>query len=163
MSAELQHGGTNYSGIVDRLRDLLHCDASYVIQQVEQLIRQRDEAADRFRASVVAAPQGDDPRGSYTDGFRDGWKAHFDTLSPALVQQLCRDLNEAHNEILRQQGMAESDFGKYDWPEWSPQANSIRWAERETKTRQAKTDQWTLYPKQEQAPAPAEGKTGRID
>ena len=78
-----------------------------------------------------------------------------------IIKQLCRDLNEAHNEILRQQGVAESDYGKYDWPEWTPQANSIRWAERETKERLAKTDSWTLYPA---APTPlsSEGKTGEV-
>lgn len=83
----------------------------------------------------------------------DRWlKGHLEGMSKTnqklipLIEQLCRDLNEAHNEILRQQGVPESDFNKYDWPEWSPQANSIRWAERETHVRLAKTDHWTLYP-----------------
>lgn len=79
-----------------------------------------------------------------------------------MIEQLCRDLNEAHNEILRQQGVLESDFNKFDWPEWSPQANSIRWAERETKTRLAKTDLWTLYPATSAPPAQSD-KTGRVD
>lgn len=94
-------------------------------------------------------------------GYLEGMSKTNQKLIP-LIGQLCRDLNEAHNEILRQQGVAESDFNKYDWPEWTPQANSIRWAERETKTRLAKTDNWTLYPSKEPAPV-TQGKTGRID
>lgn len=95
-------------------------------------------------------------------GYLEGMSQTNQKLIP-LIQQLCRDLNEAHNEILRQQGVAESDFGKYDWPEWTPQANSIRWAERETKTRLAKTDQWTLYPTVTEGSQPNPGKTGRIN
>ena len=98
----------------------------------------------------------------------DRWlKGHLEGMSKTnqklipLVEQLCRDLNEAHNEILRQQGIAESDFNKYDWPEWTPQANSIRWAERETHTRLAKTDQWTLYPSAA-LPQRETGKQGEI-
>lgn len=41
-----------------------------------------------------------------------------------------RDLNDAHNEILRLQGVKPEEYGKFDWPEWSGPANSIRWAER---------------------------------
>lgn len=63
-----------------------------------------------------------------------------------MIEQFCRDLNEAHNEILRQQGVPESDFNKFDWPEWTNQANSIRWAEGILKRKLAKTDNWTLYP-----------------
>lgn len=63
-----------------------------------------------------------------------------------MIEQFCRDLNEAHNEILRAQGVAEKDFNHYDWPEWSPQANSIRWAEGLLKKKLAKTDNWTRYP-----------------
>lgn len=63
-----------------------------------------------------------------------------------LIEQLCRDLNEAHNEILRQQGVVESDYSRFDWPEWSSQANSIRWAENVLKKRLAKTCNWTCYP-----------------
>jgi hypothetical protein len=63
-----------------------------------------------------------------------------------MIEQFCRDLNEAHNEILRAQGVAEKDFNHYDWPEWSPQANSIRWAEDLLKKRLAKSDNWTRYP-----------------
>lgn len=55
--------------------------------------------------------------------------ARITELERAL-EQACRDLNQAHDEVLRQQGCAETDFGKYDWPEWSPQANTIRWASR---------------------------------
>lgn len=89
-------------------------------------------------------------------GFIEGMTGTNHKWIP-IIEQLCRDLNEAHNEILRQQGVAEADFNKYDWPEWSPQANSIRWAERETKTRLAKTDHWTLYP----TPQPIKGEKGK--
>lgn len=46
------------------------------------------------------------------------------------LEQACHDLQQAHNEVLRAQGCDESDFGRYNWPSWSPQANTIRWAER---------------------------------
>ncbi len=68
----------------------------------------------------------------------------------ALVEQLCCDLNEAHNELLRAQGIDSKDFNRHDWPEWSPQANSIRWAEKLLKKRLAKTNAWTLYPSREE-------------
>jgi len=47
-----------------------------------------------------------------------------------LIAQLCADLNQAHDELLKVQGVAEDKRPLLDWPEWSPQANSIRWAER---------------------------------
>lgn len=78
-------------------------------------------------------------------GFGEGVIEAGNILRP-IVQQLCRDLNEAHNEILRQQGVAESDYNKYDWPEWTNQANSIRWAEGVLKKKLTKTNHWTLYP-----------------
>lgn len=80
-----------------------------------------------------------------TLGFGEGVIEAGKQLRP-IIEQLCRDLNEAHNEILRQQGVPESDYGKFDWPEWSPQANSIRWAERVLQKRFAKTNNWTLFP-----------------
>lgn len=97
----------------------------------------------------------------WLEGYGDGMAVVYKRYVP-MIEQLCRDLNEAHNEILRQQGVAEADFNKFDWPEWSPQANSIRWAERETHTRLAKTNHWTLYPTTEEALTTAEGKTGSI-
>jgi hypothetical protein len=51
-------------------------------------------------------------------------------LEVGMIEQFCRDLNDAHNEILRLQGVQPEDYSKYDWPEWSAPANSIRWAER---------------------------------
>jgi hypothetical protein len=51
-------------------------------------------------------------------------------LDVGMIEQFCRDLNDAHNEILRLQGVQPEDYSKYDWPEWSAPANSIRWAER---------------------------------
>lgn len=69
-----------------------------------------------------------------------------------MIEQFCKDLNSAHDEILRAQGVAESEFGKFDWPEWSPQANSIRWAENLLKKKLAKTGNWSLYPSSEVTP-----------
>src|SRR5438105_10269822 len=63
---------------------------------------------------------------------------------PALVEQLCRNLNEAHDEIMKLQHCADPQ--KYDWPEWTPQANSIRWAEEMLGKKLAKTTAWTLFP-----------------
>lgn len=89
--------------------------------------------------------QAEDNVDNWLKGRLEGQSYMAKELCP-LIAQLCRDLNEAHNEILRQQGVPESDYGKFDWPEWTPQANSIRWAERILKTKLAKTDNWTLYP-----------------
>lgn len=61
-----------------------------------------------------------------------------------LVEQLCRDLNGAHDEIMQMQNC--TDPQKYDWPEWTPQANSIRWAEKMLQKKLAKTNAWTLFP-----------------
>lgn len=44
------------------------------------------------------------------------------------IEQLCQDLNEAHNTIMQLQGCNNPQ--NYDWEEWSSQANSIRWAEK---------------------------------
>ncbi len=60
-----------------------------------------------------------------------------------LIEQLCKDLNQAHDEICRLQGI---DPTTHDWPEWTPQANSIRCAERMLYRKMAKTNQWTEYP-----------------
>lgn len=98
----------------------------------------------------------------WLEGYGEGMSGVYKRYVP-MIKQLCHDLNEAHNEILRQQGVPESDFNKYDWPEWSPQANSIRWAEGETKTKLAKTDHWTLYPSTKPAEQCDTGKTGSIE
>lgn len=56
-----------------------------------------------------------------------------------MIEQFCRDLNAAHDEILRAQGVASERFNNFDWPEWSGPANSIRWAERTLGKRLSKT------------------------
>ena len=60
-----------------------------------------------------------------------------------LIEQMCNDLNQAHDEICKLQGL---DPTTHDWPEWTPQANSIRIAEKMLRKKLAKTDQWTLFP-----------------
>ena len=67
-------------------------------------------------------------------------------IANRLIEQLCKDLNGAHDEIVHLQGVARSDAGQYDWPEWTPQANSIRWAEKLLGKRLAKTNLWTMFP-----------------
>ena len=62
-----------------------------------------------------------------------------------MIEQFCRDLNSAHDEIVRIQDKTV-DPSKFDWPEWTPQANSIRWAERQLGKKLAKTNNWTLFP-----------------
>lgn len=84
----------------------------------------------------------------YMEGYIKGQSDRAKDWCP-MIEQFCKDLNSAHNEILRAQGVAESDFEKFDWPEWTPQANSIRWAENLLKKKLAKTDHWTLYPSKE--------------
>jgi len=71
---------------------------------------------------------------------------NYQTEAVRLIEQMCRDLNEAHDEMLRAGGCDPADFGKFDWPERSPQANSIRWAEKLMSKRLAKTNNWTLFP-----------------
>lgn len=96
----------------------------------------------------------------WLEGYGEGMSGVYRRYVP-MIEQFCRDLNDAHNEILRLQGVAEADFAKYDWPEWSPQANSIRWAEGQTKKKLAKTNHWTLYPGEKPTQDNA-GKTGSI-
>jgi len=55
--------------------------------------------------------------------------ARVEELERAL-EQACRDLQQAHNEILRAQGCAEDKFQDFAWPSWTSQANTIRWAEK---------------------------------
>jgi len=45
----------------------------------------------------------------------------------SALEQACNDLNQAHDEICNLQDI---DPDKFDWPEWTPQANTIRWAEK---------------------------------
>ena len=63
-----------------------------------------------------------------------------------LIEQLCRDLNQAHDELMELQ---EVDPKKFDWPAWTPQANSIRMAELMLGKRLAKTNNWTNFPDKE--------------
>ena len=64
----------------------------------------------------------------------------------ALIEQLCKDLNQAHDELMRVQGATDEQVASHDWPEWTPQANSIRAAEKLLGRKLAKTNRWTLYP-----------------
>jgi hypothetical protein len=95
-----------------------------------------------FEAGFAACNRSEKLQG-FVKGLFHGHADEARTLIP-LIKQLCADLNSAHDEILRLQGCAE--FDKYDYPEWSPQANSIRWAEKVLQCRLAKTDAWTLFP-----------------
>ena len=73
------------------------------------------------------------------DQIIKGWKL----ILLLLIEQLCVDLNSAHDELCKLQGIEPTE---YDWPEWSTCANSIRAAEKLLKKRLAKTESWTLYP-----------------
>ena len=44
----------------------------------------------------------------------------------AVMRQSESDLKSAHEEICR---LAKIDPATHSWPEWSPQANSLRWFE----------------------------------
>lgn len=46
-----------------------------------------------------------------------------DTLA-AVMRQSEMDLKSAHAEVCKLQGI---DPEKNNWPEWSPQANTLRW------------------------------------
>lgn len=135
----------------------------HLIKEALMLLARADSEVKQSCHCIVWAQHGvEHPRGHRESGCaftQDSGKAetapsyssvvipnHSSESAAPLIQQLCRDLNEAHNEILRLQNVTEDDFGKWDWPEWSPQANSIRWAERVLQGRLAKTTQWTLFP-----------------
>ena len=42
----------------------------------------------------------------------------------AVMNQTEADLKSAHEEICKLQGL---DPAEHTWPEWSPQANTLRW------------------------------------
>lgn len=46
------------------------------------------------------------------------------TVPKALLDQFKNDLASAHAEIMKLQG---ADPANFTWPEWSPQANTLRW------------------------------------
>lgn len=55
-------------------------------------------------------------------------RTYTEQLEQAL-EQACHDLQQAHNELMKAQGASHEEALKMKWPEWSPQANTIRWAE----------------------------------
>lgn len=61
-----------------------------------------------------------------------------------MAECFCCDLNQAHDAIMKHQGCEDPE--NYDWPEWTPQAHSIRWAEKMLQKKLAKTNNWTHYP-----------------
>lgn len=62
-----------------------------------------------------------------------------------LIEQLCKDLNQAHDELMKAHGATEEQASGLDWPEWTPQANSIRAAEILLGKKLAKTNAWSVY------------------
>ncbi len=55
--------------------------------------------------------------------------AQLQEIARAL-EQACRDLQQAHDEIVVLQGVTRDAARNHDWPQWTPQANTIRWAEK---------------------------------
>lgn len=100
-----------------------------------------------------AQEHADDRVAKYVDGLVAGHIDQAKVFVP-LVRQLCHDLNRAHDELTKAHN---SDPLTCDWPEWSSQANSIRWAEGILKEKLAKTNNWTLYP--DATPARDAGET----
>lgn len=70
--------------------------------------------------------------------------SHLYMKDEELIAQLCDDLNGAHDELMRIQQVKNPS--EVDWPDWSPQANSIRMAELRLQRKLAKTDLWSHYP-----------------
>jgi hypothetical protein len=64
-----------------------------------------------------------------SDGIKKGISISNDEVKELklALEQACNDLNSAHDEICKLQKI---DPKKFDWPEWTPQANTIRWAEK---------------------------------
>ena len=71
--------------------------------------------------------------------------AHGSADDATLIESLCVSLNDAHSFIIKLQD-ENADPSKFDWPEWSGPANSIRAAEKRLGKRLAKTVAWTMYP-----------------
>lgn len=63
-----------------------------------------------------------------------------------LLEQAARDLNQAHDELMLAQGATLEEARRLDWPEWAPQANTIRGIEKLLGKRVAKTSLWSLFP-----------------
>lgn len=55
-------------------------------------------------------------------------RTYTEQLEQAL-EQACHDLQQAHNELMKAQGASREEALRMEWPEWSPQANTIRWSE----------------------------------
>jgi hypothetical protein len=49
------------------------------------------------------------------------------TEARRLCDQVPVDLSSAHAEICKLQGL---DPAKHSWPDWTPQANTLRWLEK---------------------------------
>jgi hypothetical protein len=65
--------------------------------------------------------------------FGDPPAAHTESREAELeraLEQACRDLQQAHNEIVVLNGIPRDYANRHDWPQWTPQANTIRWAEK---------------------------------
>jgi len=60
--------------------------------------------------------------------MRDGAGTARQAELERALEQACRDLQQAHDELMRAQGAEHPE--RHDWPKWTPQANTIRWAER---------------------------------
>ena len=50
------------------------------------------------------------------------------TEDERMIEQFVHDLQQAHNELVKAQGCKTPE--DTTWPSWTPQANSIRWAEK---------------------------------
>lgn len=73
-------------------------------------------------------------------------KATNENLRDAL-EQCCKDLNQVHTQWMEHQGA--EDGTNYDFPEWTPQANTLRWAEKLLGKRFVKDPRNSRFPKRE--------------
>ena len=95
----------------------------------------RLRAAEASRALIAASSKIRSPIRQLLDDARDllaeldHARERGEQMERAL-EQACKDLQQAHNEVLRAQGCDEAKFNDFAWPTWTPQANTIRWAEK---------------------------------
>jgi len=87
-------------------------------------------AAEEARRQGLVAPDGVEDSTSAVHASDRAVASERERELERALEQACRDLQQAHNEIVVLNGIPRDYADRHDWPQWTPQANTIRWAER---------------------------------